>query len=935
MNDQKAAMGLGLKMDGHTHFADLTNLVASPCNNASGDTHELAMRHTEEGAFNPQDNAKTVHGTSYDSDSQEAIIGHSQAAPEFHDARIDGENMHPNMALYEPQGGLHAHDTVSDRSDVQYVCLKQAYEADVGYHSTVGQTANYSNPVIHPYLQTPNRGSESQVTSSPHLGHQGGQHADRITSEQAGISHLSNDLDLASGLQPHQLRAYLGSLPNRPPSLSESESRSLSKDTRAIGGRHASSHRPSHSLNQATAFISSAPPHDLLPQNQVSAPVSPASQGNHDPLFFHPEQRHDCGLYLAEDALSDRYSGLHGNARYSIVSTAPSVRSTSPSTSLGSTSMTSISPLGSARFNPDGSFTSQETSFDNWSNAVSRSFSRASSISEDVFSGSPGSLGLPSSRGTPKEKKRLRNIDRKMICDFAAAHPTVKQDAVAAKFGVERSTVSKILKHKAKWLSVEPGSEAARISKHRAVKFPAVEDRLSSWVAGLRVGTEGIRDSILRQQALRIARELGLGEDKFKASGGWIDKFRERNHIPKPPIDAIMAPAGSAESTRALKRSRGDDGSSLIGFDSDGLLDALSGSRTEAPSDTKPRPDRRSSARSGKSKAMSRERGRDDGGKSEVGLGVSPLSQDIARMPTQCMGPPGSMPNPVSFSSNVFMGPPSMPQPSPNYAIMSQGFGNVSMSSHITDVNEEESGRKRQRAIEVMKDTEVAMGLNAAFDFRFPPGAASAAPSPSPSPSPQLSLPGQAFQSLEQAIMTPQKIKARERRAAGRPSDANSRRGPCRSQGSLSIANHTPPTPSPLSMSPAAASEVANFPGLSAASTIVTLESSRALPSLGSHPNDVTAEQAKHSLDMVLRFLSKQPSEFLPRDHFAVFGNLRANIEEKVRTGTNDAAPAAAELQSPLPLQSNETTGEVMVPSLGEHVASSFMAHPASNSSCS
>ena len=94
-----------------------------------------------------------------------------------------------------------------------------------------------------------------------------------------------------------------------------------------------------------------------------------------------------------------------------------------------------------------------------------------------------------------KQKKKLRNIDRKMICDYSAANPQVKQDAIAVKFGIERSTVSKILKQKEKWLAIEPGSDAARIAKHRAVKFPAVEDRLTTWAAELKARGEAVQKS--------------------------------------------------------------------------------------------------------------------------------------------------------------------------------------------------------------------------------------------------------------------------------------------------------------------------------------------------------------------------------------------------------------------------------------------------------
>ena len=67
-------------------------------------------------------------------------------------------------------------------------------------------------------------------------------------------------------------------------------------------------------------------------------------------------------------------------------------------------------------------------------------------------------------------KKRLYNIDRYRICMHAQNHPGMKQEDIAAQFGVERSTVSKILKQKARWLSVSP-TEKVLVAKLRYLPF--------------------------------------------------------------------------------------------------------------------------------------------------------------------------------------------------------------------------------------------------------------------------------------------------------------------------------------------------------------------------------------------------------------------------------------------------------------------------------
>ena len=74
-----------------------------------------------------------------------------------------------------------------------------------------------------------------------------------------------------------------------------------------------------------------------------------------------------------------------------------------------------------------------------------------------------------SSPGKGKQRKqRLCNVDRKAICLFHQDLPSARQEDIAAKFGVERSTISKILKNKNKWLNM-PTTETERVSKHRSV----------------------------------------------------------------------------------------------------------------------------------------------------------------------------------------------------------------------------------------------------------------------------------------------------------------------------------------------------------------------------------------------------------------------------------------------------------------------------------
>jgi predicted transcriptional regulator len=52
-------------------------------------------------------------------------------------------------------------------------------------------------------------------------------------------------------------------------------------------------------------------------------------------------------------------------------------------------------------------------------------------------------------------KKKLDGLDKKRICIYHANHSNARQEDIAELFGVERSTVSKILKNKEEWLNVD------------------------------------------------------------------------------------------------------------------------------------------------------------------------------------------------------------------------------------------------------------------------------------------------------------------------------------------------------------------------------------------------------------------------------------------------------------------------------------------------
>ncbi|KAM0749714.1 hypothetical protein T439DRAFT_326592 [Meredithblackwellia eburnea MCA 4105] len=88
------------------------------------------------------------------------------------------------------------------------------------------------------------------------------------------------------------------------------------------------------------------------------------------------------------------------------------------------------------------------------SQSLSTSTSSTPTRSRHKKSLSTSTISLSPRKPRGGSGRKLTDLDRKNICLYREANPTVKQDVIAEKFSVERSTVSKILKNKEHWLSI-------------------------------------------------------------------------------------------------------------------------------------------------------------------------------------------------------------------------------------------------------------------------------------------------------------------------------------------------------------------------------------------------------------------------------------------------------------------------------------------------
>ncbi|TFK83542.1 CenpB-DNA-bind-domain-containing protein [Polyporus arcularius HHB13444] len=212
-------------------------------------------------------------------------------------------------------------------------------------------------------------------------------------------------------------------------------------------------------------------------------------------------------------------------------------------TDLGPSSQPWSQPTPARR--PTPPMTSEDPTFDE--NAAGTSAAPAVLPPQHAVPSDPGphtpvstSVGHPpvpsksasASGKVPMEKTRLWPVDRANICRYAEANPYRKHEEVAAHFGLERSTVSKILKHKGKWHYDDLDRKArSDYPKHRPGKFPDLELRLEEWAKLATRSRNSVSDSALRNKARAFADEMGITADKFKASSGWLENFKHRAGI--------------------------------------------------------------------------------------------------------------------------------------------------------------------------------------------------------------------------------------------------------------------------------------------------------------------------------------------------------------------------------------------------------------------
>ncbi|KAI1164081.1 hypothetical protein F5B18DRAFT_616876 [Nemania serpens] len=127
---------------------------------------------------------------------------------------------------------------------------------------------------------------------------------------------------------------------------------------------------------------------------------------------------------------------------------------------------------------------------------------------------------------TSQPRRTLTDQDRRDMCKFADENPGVKQHDIGLRFGVERSTVSKVLRRKDQYLNQEDRS-ASPVKKNKGKSSPDIERALGNWVRAQQKKGVIVSDHEMEEKAKVFC--TGSDIPLKTITTAWIEKFKQKH----------------------------------------------------------------------------------------------------------------------------------------------------------------------------------------------------------------------------------------------------------------------------------------------------------------------------------------------------------------------------------------------------------------------
>lgn len=148
-----------------------------------------------------------------------------------------------------------------------------------------------------------------------------------------------------------------------------------------------------------------------------------------------------------------------------------------------------------------------------------------------------GTSGLAKMPPPAKKRKFLSLHDKAAI--IAEVEKGRKKKDIADEYGIACSSLSTILKGKDAILAALDNGARAQNKTVAAAAFPDVDKAVFAWFCEQRANRVPLSGKILQQKALDFA--CILGHDQFRASVGWLGRFKARHDIVAKAISGEAA----------------------------------------------------------------------------------------------------------------------------------------------------------------------------------------------------------------------------------------------------------------------------------------------------------------------------------------------------------------------------------------------------------
>lgn len=127
-----------------------------------------------------------------------------------------------------------------------------------------------------------------------------------------------------------------------------------------------------------------------------------------------------------------------------------------------------------------------------------------------------------------KKKKTALTVEfKRTVLKHLEDNPLKKKIAIAKEFNIPPTTLATIIKNKDKY--DETGGLSKFCKRAKTGEFADVDEAVLKWLKQCRDKNLSIGGPILQEKAQHFAEQLG--HNGFRASNGWLEKFKKRNDI--------------------------------------------------------------------------------------------------------------------------------------------------------------------------------------------------------------------------------------------------------------------------------------------------------------------------------------------------------------------------------------------------------------------